>query len=108
MDLYSGGVTDEAYAFTGVEYLEMPVAMEFVRVRVTRNAPDRVPRDATVYEFYETEVKSDGGMVQVSKYGIVGGHEVTRSLGFLVAGGWEVYRGPLPSGNVRRSEARRR
>ncbi len=104
VDMYSEGITDEAFAFKGVEYSEVPVEMEFVRVRINPGPPARVPRDATVFEFYETDVVSDGGMVVVSKYGIAGGHEVKRSLGFIVASGCESYRGPLPSGNSWRSE----
>ena len=103
LDAYSEGITDHAYLFRGVVYVELPTTMEFVHMRVAAAVPDRVPREGTVFEFYQLDVVSDGGLVVQSDRGIVGGRHVAKSIGYLVANDCKAYHGPLPSGRTYRS-----
>lgn len=99
VDMYSQGISDVAYAFLGLEYIELPVEMEFVYLREIDDPPDRVPRDGKVFEFYEKDARSDGGQVIVVDGQIIGGHWEISTVGFIVAQSCEAYRGDLPSGN---------
>src|SRR5690606_1644878 len=102
LDVYSEGITDAAYIFVGVTYIELPVSMEFVGFRTVDRAPEGVLDDGSVFEFFETEICSDGGLVVVSDQGVSGGHEVLRPIGYIVAASCSPYEGRLPSGNRRR------